>query len=372
MKVPFLNLKVAFKERQKLLKLTNKILTSGKILNGNEPFKLEKKLCQLTKSKYAVSVSSGSSALYLALSASGIGYDDEVITTAYSWVITSNAITSLGAKPVFVDIDENFNIDPTKIEQAITKNTKAIVPVHIAGKLCEMEKIAKIAKKNNLKIIEDAAQAFGSSFSKRKPGFFSDACAFSFNPMKVLHAYGEAGAVVTNSKKIFEKLKQLRHAGTIRKNKDNINNCVSSSLNHKIDTLQASFVLQNINRLKSIIKKRNQIFKLYSANLKEYLKHQNIKKFETHSCYLFLGRFNQRDKLKSFLSKRKIETRIFYSPLINNAPYYKSRYKNFNLKNSELFLKSVLALPMHENLTIKQIYYVISSIKIFYESKNSS
>ena len=243
MKVPFLDLAISdMYFRKKLLDRINKVLRSGKILDGNEQKDFEKKFGREVGAKYVVGVSSGSSALFLALKANGIGYGDEVITTPFTWIITINAITSVGATPKFVDIDENFNIDPKKIESAITKKTKAIIPVHIGGKLCEMDIIFKLAKKHKLKIIEDAAQAFFSSYKKNRAGTYSNACAFSFNPMKTLHAYGEAGAVTTNSKKIYETLLEMRHAGTKRKKGNfDINNCNHISLNHKIDTIHCVY-----------------------------------------------------------------------------------------------------------------------------------
>ncbi|MDA9717292.1 DegT/DnrJ/EryC1/StrS family aminotransferase [Candidatus Pelagibacter sp.] len=368
MNVSFLDLKVKDKKfRKKILNKINKILLSGKILNGIEQKIFEKKISKFLKAKYAVGVSSGSSALYLALKANDIGRGDEVITTPFTWIITSHAIASLGAKPVFVDIDENFNLDPSQIKKAINKKTKAIVPMHVAGKLCSMENIYKIAKKYNLKIIEDAAQSICSSYKGKKSGYYSDACAFSFNPMKVLNSYGEAGIVTTNSKKIYNKLICLRHAGTIRyKNSFNINNSNDISLNHKIDTIHASILIEKLKYLKDVLNRREKISQYYIKHLNNMMLTQTLEPKEIHGRYLFLARFKKRNKLRSFLNAKGVETKVFYSPLVSEAKIYKN-CKKYNLKNSNKILKEVIALPFHENLSFIEIKYVIRQIKKFYE-----
>jgi dTDP-4-amino-4,6-dideoxygalactose transaminase len=366
MKVPFLDLSVSdISLRKKLLIRINKILRTGKILEGKEQREFEKIFAKELGAKYAVGVSSGSSALFLALKASGVGAGDEVITTPFTWIITINAITSVGAIPKFVDIDQNFNLDIKKIESAITKKTKAIVPVHIGGKLCEMEKIYKLALKYKLKVVEDAAQAFFSADKNKRAGAYSHASAFSFNPMKTLHAYGEAGAVVTDNKKIYKILLEMRHAGTTRKKKNfDINNCNYVSLNHKIDTMQASMLIENLKRKKEIINKRNKISKLYDKSLKGLAEIQQLKKNETHGRYLYLARFKKRNLLQKFLRSKKIETKVFYSPLACDAPVYKK--KIIMVPKSRKYLKESLALPLHEKMKISQVNYVLKNIQKFY------
>ncbi len=369
MKVPFLSLKVKYAKRKKILKSIDKVLESGKIINGKDVAKLEKKICLLTGYKYSACVGSGSSAIFLALQAFGIQKGDEVITTPFSWIITSNAISSCGAKPVFVDIDNNFNLNPEKIRKAITKKTKAILPVHINGKLCDVQKIYKIAKKFNLKVIYDAAQAFGTLSDKVKVENYSDASAYSFNPMKVLHGYGEAGAITTNNKKVYDRIKMLRHAGTNRKeNNDDINDSLFNSLNHKIDTIQSSIILENLNQLQEIIKKRNQIANIYKKDLKNFAKFQITNRSEIITYYQFFGRFKRRNELKLYLKRKGIETKIFYSPLICDAPLFKLKNKN-NIKKARKISNEIIALPMHESLSVSQIKYVIKQIKKFYSEE---
>ena len=367
MKVPFLDLRVWDKNlKKKLLQRVDSILKSGKILEGKEQVLFEKKFSKELNAKYSVGVSSGSSALFLALKAIGVGAGDEVITTPFTWIITINAIVSTGAKPIFVDIDENLNIDAAKIINAITKNTKAIVPVHVGGKLCDMFKIYKIAKKYKLKIVEDAAQAFCSSNQNKRAGAYSDVAAFSFNPMKTLHSYGEAGAVITNNKKIYNILLQMRHAGTKRKTKSvDINNCNYVSLNHKIDTIQASMLIEGLKRINKIRKKRDQISNHYNKKLKKLVKIQKLSFGEIHGRYLYIGRFQKRNSLKNFLNSKKIETKVFYSPLACDAPIYRKKF--YKVPKSRKFLKEVLALPMHEKMSLSQANFVVKNIKKFYE-----
>jgi len=366
MHVPFLDLKVTDKELKKELhaRLDN-ILNHGRILDGKEIIDFEDTFSKTINTKYAVGVSSGSSALYLALLASGVGPGDEVITTPFTWVITVNAITETGAKPVFIDINNEYNIDPCLIANAITKKTKAIVPMHVAGQMCDMELIAKSANRYNLKIIEDAAQAFCSSLKGKRAGNFSSAAAFSMNPMKILHAYGEAGVVTTNNRSIYEKIKSLRHAGTKRDNKGiHINKCEFSSLNHKMDVLQASFLVASMNRINQVKSKRDIIASYYDNELKQYVDIQTQKKDQIHGRYIYLINCNKRDKLRKFLKEKKIETKIFYSPLVCDAPIYKE-FKA-DVPNARKLMKNCLSIPLHEKLSFSQAEYVVDQIKGFY------
>ena len=198
----------------------NKILDHGVFFFGPELYEFEKKMSDYLKMKYTIGVASGSSALYMALKSLDIKKGDEVITTPFSWIITSNAIVECGATPIFVDIRDDYNINEDLIQKKITKRTKAIVPMHWGGHLCNMEKIKKIYKKNKLYIVEDAAQAFGASYNGKKSGTFSDVAAFSMNPMKCLNGYGEGGLVATNNKKFMKELKDydMREQLQIQKN----------------------------------------------------------------------------------------------------------------------------------------------------------
>ena len=215
-KVPLFDLRVLDTNlRAELTEAFTTVLDHGRLFGGGpELDEFEEIIAAETGMQYAVGVGSGSSAIYMALKACGIGPGDEVITTPLTWIITVNAIAACGATPVFADVREDFNIDPMSIKERISSKTKAIVPMHYVGHMCEMDKICSIAEKNGLMIIEDAAQAFGASLNGEIAGSFSIAAGFSMNPMEVLGGYGEAGVVVTNEDEIYRRLKRLRHAGT--------------------------------------------------------------------------------------------------------------------------------------------------------------
>lgn len=371
MKVPFLDLKVTNPNHKKsLIKNLKDILEHGRVIEGPELFKFEKKMANYLKIKNVVGLSSGSSALYLALKALNIKKGDEVITTPFTWIITVNAILEVGAKPIFVDIKDDFNIDPEKISSKITKKTKAIIPMHVGGHMCEMKKISEIAKKNNLYVVEDAAQAISSSLNKKKAGYFSDISAFSTNPMKMLNGLGESGFVSTRNTNLKRKILYLRHAGTIRdKKRIHINNCVEGSLNHKMDTLQAAFLLSNLKNLETKRKKRDMLAKIYDYELKNYLEPQGYHKNEVHGRYLYISKSEKRNNLYYYLLNKNIECKIFYSPLASNAPIFKKYNYKGKLKNAERLLKKSISLPLYENLSNNQIEYVCENIKKFFRGK---
>tara|TARA_Y100000590_G_scaffold419021_1_gene520394 strand:+ start:1653 stop:2762 length:1110 start_codon:yes stop_codon:yes gene_type:complete len=367
MKIPYLELKVKNKFHKKnLLNSFEKILNHGRIINGPEIKTFEKKISKFLETKYVVGLSSGSSALYLALKSLNIGHGDEVITTPFTWIITINAIIETGAKPVFADIGDDLNIESDSIKKLITKKTKAIVPMHVGGHMCDMRQISKIAKDNNLYIVEDAAQAICGSLDGIRAGNFSEISAFSLNPMKILNAYGECGFISTNNKKLQKKILMLRHAGTIRDNKKiEINNCYISSLNHKMDTIQASFVLSNLKNLNWRKKMRDNISQIYDNELGNLINIQKKHKNEIHGRYLYIFTCNSRDKLYKYLKNQKIECKIFYSPLACDAPIFKKNY--FKVSNARKLLKKSLSIPLHENLTENQVEFIVKKIKKFYQ-----
>jgi len=366
MKVPYLDLRVREKDRQqKLIRRLERVLRHGRIIEGPEVSELETAIAERVGVRYAVGTASGSSALYLALKSIGIGKGDEVITTPFTWVITAHAIAETGATPVFSDIGEDLNLDPDLIESKITERTKAIVPMHVGGLLCDMERLCRIGKRHKLHIVEDAAQAIASSRSGKHAGCFSIVSAFSMNPMKVLHGYGEAGAVTTNSKQVFEKLKRYRHAGTQRDPSGRTaNSCRFTSLNHKIDTLQAAFILENLSRLDEVISKRDEIAELYDSTLPEEILLPMTSTNEVHGRYLYLIRTKNRDALQLFLSENGVESKIVYSPLLSDLRPYKQK-EALKLPKSRSAVKDTLSIPMHENMTARQAKHVSNLIVYF-------
>lgn len=369
-KIKFFDLKIVNqKYKKKLLKSFKKFLEKGNFFLGPEVRAIEKKIAKENQSSYCIFLSSGSSALYLALKAAGIKDGDEVITTPLSWIMTSNAIKACGAKPVFVDVGFDFNIDANLIEEKITKKTKAIVPVHYAGLMCDMSLIQKVSKRYNLKIIEDSAQAFGAKFNGMKSGNFSDIGAFSTNPMKPFSGFGESGFIVTKSKRYYKKILRLRHAGVLLdKNKKNTNLCYEISLNHKIDNLNASLLIESLKEFPKKIKKIQKLSNFYTKHLTSKVKIQETPINKHHARYVFPIIANKRDELRIYLQKKGIETKIFNIPLIPRAPAYKKDYKGLKFRVAEELAKKNLVLPCHEKLSFKNIKYITKCINQFYEN----
>tara|TARA_B100001027_G_scaffold216255_2_gene192090 strand:+ start:1312 stop:2409 length:1098 start_codon:yes stop_codon:yes gene_type:complete len=337
-----------------------KIMKSGIFLMGKELNSLENKIAKKFNRKYCVGTGSGTDALYLALRALSLKKGDEIITTPLSWVSTSNAIVLNNTKPVFVDIKDDLNIDESKIERKITKNTKAILFVNFTGNSCNFSKLSKIAKKYNLKLIEDAAQSYGSINNKVKSGSMGDISCFSMNPMKVLPSLGEAGMILTNNKKYYEKIKILRYVGTVNKN-----NCIYPSLNFKMDTLQAAFINENLKYVQKKIKKRNNIAKIYINNLTKKIITPKIENNKLHSFYSFTILVNNRDQLMNYLKGKGIETKIQHSPLIPHQSAFLKYYKK-DIPNAEKIVKKILCIPIRDDLNQKNIKYIINSINNFY------
>ena len=369
MRVPFFDLRVQDLELKKeLLTAFEKVLTHGRLFLGPEVDELESRVANYIGTKYAVGVDSGSSALYLALKVAGIKRGNEVITTPLTWIISSNAIRSCGAVPVFADVREDFNLDPSSVQSNITSKTKAIVPVHYAGHMCDMERIGEVAKENNLLVIEDAAQAFGASLNGRLAGSFSIAAGFSMNPMKSLGGYGEGGVVVTNEEALYHRLKQYRHAGTTSDPKKLItNDCRVIALNHKMDTINAALLLVAMDRLDKRKQIRESIARRYNEELPRSVQHQRISKGEVHGRYVYVVRTNYRDQLKLFLEANGVETKIMHEPLVCDARAYR-KYR-VDVPVARKVLDTSLVIPPHEKLTSEQISYVIT---LFHEFESQA
>ena len=214
MKVEIADLKLRYQdEKKEILKAVHKVLKSGKLILSDSNLKFENVIRKLTGAKYCLGLNSGTDALMMALWSLGLGKNDEVITSPISFVATANSIIHVGAKPVFVDVDDDLNINPNLIERAITRRTKAIMPVHWTGRVCKMRKIRQIAKKHKLFVIEDAAQAVGAFVDKKHAGTFGEISAFSTHPFKNLNAVGDGGFVITNRKQLFKKIKASPSTG---------------------------------------------------------------------------------------------------------------------------------------------------------------
>jgi dTDP-4-amino-4,6-dideoxygalactose transaminase len=371
MHVPFFDLRVQDESlRKELLDAADTVLQHGKLILGPEVEQLEAAVAKESGTQYAIGVASGSSALYLALKASGIGPGDEVITTPLTWIITLNAIAECGATPICVDIREDFNIDPDAVENAVTEKTKAIVPVHFTGKVCEMDRIVDIAKCHNLQIVEDAAQAFKGTYKGQIAGTFSTAAGLSMNAMKVLAGYGESGMVVTNDPEVNERVRIFRYAGTKSDPKKIITNeCLEVSLNHKIDTLQAAMLLVALKHLPAKMERRRIIAQHYNkafADLDEVLG-PVLEKNEVHALYTYAIQADRRDDLMNYLHARQIENKIYHVPLASVSTAHAGS-QHHATPVAERVLSRFLSLPAHEKVSDEQMAFVSDTVREFYRS----
>ncbi len=364
MKVEFIDLKSRYRiERQEILKALDKVLKKGHLVLTSELEEFEKEICQYTNRKFCLGLNSGTDALMMSLWSLGIGKGDEVITSPTSFIATIGAINHVGAKPVFVDVKEDFNIDEDKIITKINRRTKAIMPVHWTGRVCNMSKIKYIAKKYNLKIIEDAAQGMGAYYNKIHAGSFSDVAAFSTHPLKNLNALGDGGFITTNSKKIYSKIKLYRNHGM--KKRDYVE-CYG--VNSRLDVINAEVLKMRLKKLELVNNKRRSNADIYRNNLnKKFIQIPEDKKNEINSYVMLLSQAEKRDKLQKYLSLNKIQSLVYYgTPLHLHKATKNLGYKKGSLPMAEKLASKVLALPHHQNLSKKEILYVCKKINDFY------
>jgi len=356
------------------------VLTSDYLTQGPMIGQFEDAFKETFGAKFAVSVSNGTAALQLSLLALGIGPGDEVITTPNSFLATSNAILYVGATPVFVDIDLNqFGIDPTKIEAAITKNTKAIIPVHFAGFPVNLEVIQQLSKKYNLKVIEDSCHALGASYKESLIGSckYSDCSTFSFHPVKHI-ATGEGGMITTNSSDVYQKLLMLRTHGVTKDSGQLTQNpgpwyyeMQTLGFNYRMTDIQAALGYTQLKKLDGFVKRRREIAKQYD---KAFLNvsnmtpiKENIDQLSSYHLYVVQIDFEtigkSRAEVMAILRDNGIGTQVHYIP-ITDQPYYKEHVNvtgHFN--NCQTYYKQALSLPMYPLLDDGDVERVIKALK---------
>jgi UDP-2-acetamido-2-deoxy-ribo-hexuluronate aminotransferase len=352
----FLDLKTQQKRiRKPLEKRINKILDHGAYIMGPEVFELEEKLADYCGVKHVISCSSGTDALLIPLMAWGIGPGDAVFTTPFTYVATAEVISILGATPIFVDVYEStYNIDCEKLEIEIKRvikenklNPKAIIPVDLFGLPARYRLIDNIAKKYNLKVLEDAAQSFGGSIGEKKVGSFGDVAATSFYPAKPLGCYGDGGAIFTNDDDLAEECKAIRIHGT---KKDKYNSEMIG-LNGRLDSMQAAVLLEKLSIFDDELKMRNEIDRFYRKHLD--IAQYHPKNYQSaHALFsIVLDSSHARDKLFKVLSERGIPSAIYYKYPIHLMQAFKYLgYSNGDFPVSELLSLQILSLPMHPYL----------------------
>lgn len=343
-----------------------KIINKGDFILGTEVMLFEKKFAQYCQTKYAVGVACGTDAILLALKALGIGESDEVIIPVNTFIATALPVISLGATPIFVDVDKKtYNIDTAKIEEKITKKTKAIIPVHLYGQVANMDKIMSLAKKYKLYVIEDACQAHGSEYKGKKAGSFGDIACFSFYPGKNLGAYGDAGAITTNNKTLSEKIKILRNVGQKEKYRH-----IELGYNSRLDTIQAAVLAIKLPHLNIWNEKRRQHAALYEKLLSglnitlPYEPDENLSNY-----HLYVIRTSKRNDLLSYLKEQDIHCGIHYPIPLHLQPCMKNLgYKKGDFPIAEMYAEKIISLPMFPELTEREIEQIATQIRKFYDN----
>ena len=354
----FLGLKTLNSYYQKKFHLAlSKILKSGIFILGKELENFEKEFAYYSETKYSIGVGNGLDAIFLTLKAWNIGNNDEVIVPSNTYIATWLAVTHAGAKPVAVEPNiYTYNIDPYKIEKAITKKTKAIIAVHLYGQPADMWPILKIAKKYKLKVLEDAAQAHGALYRGKKVGSLADAAAFSFYPTKNLGALGDGGAITTNDFKLYNNLKILRNYGSKIKNKH-----IVAGFNSRLDEIQAAFLRIKLLKLDEENHYKKKLVKIYNKLLKDSkIILPSILKWVEPAWHLFVIRTKNRNKLIKKLNNLKIETSIHYPKTPNKQIAYKKLKNSFLI--SENLSREIISLPLGKHLKEKDIKKICLSI----------
>ncbi|UFU00046.1 DegT/DnrJ/EryC1/StrS family aminotransferase [Radiobacillus kanasensis] len=365
--IPLLDLKEELKLiRSSILDHVSDVIDSGNYILGNKVESLEKELAKYLDAPYSLGVANGTDALQLSLKALDIGSGDEVITTPFTFFATGEVIAQEGAKPIFVDIDEEtYNMDPTKIEEAITEDTKAIMVVHLYGQVANMKEIMDIAKKYNLRVIEDACQAIGSEYEGERAGAIGDIGCFSFFPTKNLGAFGDAGLVVTNQKDLYEKIASLRNHGSEEKYHHS-----SIGLNSRLDEIQAAILLVKLSHLDTFLANRQGIARRYTEHFTGKLTCPPAIESREHTFHQYCVELDNRNELAAELKNNGIASAIYYPiPLHLQEAFQYLGHKEGDFPISEKVAKRILALPIYPMLSVEKQDYVISVILNFLENK---
>ena len=340
-----------------------RVMRSGWYILGPEVEAFENEFAAYVGCKYCVGVNSGLDALTLSINALGIGAGDEVVVPANTYIATVLAITKNGAKPVFVEPDVYYGIDADRIEAAITKKTKAIMPVHLYGQACDMDKIMNIADKYNLRVVEDSAQSHGAKYKGTMTGAFGNAGCFSFYPTKNLGAFGDAGAVVTDDERLYKKLKMLRNYGSEKRYHNQI-----EGVNSRLDEMQAALLRVKLSHLDELNAERVAIANRYTTEIKNpAIQIPSVRVIENNHVYhQYVIRTKKRDEFQKYLADNGIKTVIHYPIPPHLAECYQHLgYGKGNFPIAEKYADEVLSLPMFNGMTEPEINYVIKCCNLF-------
>lgn len=365
MKVKYSYLEEQFEDHEAIFNAFDDLIKTGDYTLGKPVIEFEKRFADLIGARYGIGVNSGTDALFLSLKTIGAGAGDEVITSPNTFIATVGAIVASGARPVFVDITDEYTIDPKLIEKAITPRTKALMPVHYAGHPADMDQIMLIGRKHGIPVIEDACQAITAAVNDKCVGTFGITAAFSLHPLKNLNVWGDGGIIVTDSEEIRDKLILLRNHGLETRDQVAI-----FGYNSRLDSLQAivgNHLIRNIHAITEARIKWAQKIDLGLAELKDFITIPRRRANKKYVYHLYMIMCKDRDELLFHLNQRGIEAKIHYPiPLHLQPAAAFLGYKQGDFPVAESQSKSILTLPVHQHLTERQIDYVIEKIKEFY------
>jgi len=368
MRVPYSYLERQFADIDPYLEDLREFVKTTDFTIGAELEKFEKQFAAIHKAPHAIGVGTGTDALAIPFKMLGIGPGDEVITCANTFIASVGAIVQVGATPVFVDSENGYVIDPDKIEAAITEKTKAILPVHYTGNIADMPRIAKIAEKHNLHIVEDACQTIMGAIDGKPVGSWGAFAGFSLHPLKNLNVWSDAGVIVTHSDEYAEKIRLYRNHGLINRDV-----CVEFGINCRMDTIQAVIANRLIKKLDSITTRRIAIAHGYDkafADLKDFIDVPVRRPGVNHVFHIYVLRVKHRDQLLKYLSDAGFEVKIHYPIPMHLQPAAEYLgYKKGDFPMAEAHGQQVITLPAHPYLTQEEIDYTIEKVREFYNNK---
>lgn len=352
------------KQKNELDAAWSRLNEEGQLLLRDEVEEFERSLARICGTKHAVGVNSGTDALWLALEAAGVGQGDEVITVSHTFVATIQAIERVGAKPVFVDVGPDELMDVSQIETKITDKTKAIIPVHLTGKVCDMESVMRLAKKHGLVVIEDAAQAFGASET------VGDFGCFSFYPFKILGCAGDGGGITTNNEEYARKLRLLRNHGNVSQTGMDVGEKgdVRSGWNSRLDNIQAAVLNVRLKDIEGIWKRRKKFADMYTKGLKDVVTVPTRQEDRVYQEYVI--QVPNRVELTKYLNENGIEVLPNLKQQEAGLKPNHLVWSDESLPMTEHFTNTNLRLPIWPTLTEEQIEFVIATIRKFYENRN--
>ncbi|UAM96594.1 DegT/DnrJ/EryC1/StrS family aminotransferase [Polaribacter litorisediminis] len=367
MKISFVDLKAQYQTIKPQIDLAiQQVIEETSFIGGSRVKSFEDSFAKAYGVKHCISTANGTDSLYIVLKMLGIGIGDEVITVANSWISSSEVISQTGAKPVFVDIDPvYYTIDENLLESKITVNTKCIIPVHLYGQMCNMDKISEIAKKFNIPILEDCAQSHFSEYKGIRAGLVGLAGSFSFYPGKNLGAYGDAGCLITNDDNLALKCRMFARHGALKKHEHDI-----EGINSRLDGIQAAILSVKLPHILEWTKQRNRVADLYSKLLSgiDEIAIPKRRPNTLHSFHLYVIRCDNRNELQEFLLKNGVQTAVHYPIALPNMNAYKYLgYSKNDFPVASNYQDRILSLPIYPELSDDQVVYIAELIKKYYE-----